>query len=133
MKIHHIGYIVSDMELSIREFQTLGYLVESPPIEDTLRDIVICFLKNDGYRIEIITPLSENSSYHRMLKKYSQGPYHLCYECKNLDEFLESSEAKNYVLIQKPMIAPAIHNKRVAFLMSRQNGMIELLETVKQC
>ena len=54
MKIHHIGYLVKNIECSIKHFSHLGYYVEKPIFRDVSRKSDICFMKNGEYVIELI-------------------------------------------------------------------------------
>ena len=46
MKIHHIGYLVPSIEISVAQFQKIGYKIISPCIFDEGRKIFIQFLQN---------------------------------------------------------------------------------------
>lgn len=96
---------------------------------DCFREIKIAFIKNGDYRIELIEPLSEKSSFYNLLKKYKNTFYHICYETAELDLRLKELRSKGYMPITQAEIAPAIENRRVIFLMNPQMGMIELVET----
>jgi methylmalonyl-CoA/ethylmalonyl-CoA epimerase len=63
-----------------------------------------------------------------MAGKYRNMPYHICYESSNLENDLRRLEGKGYIVIQKPEVAPAIKNNKVAFLMHLYVGIIELVE-----
>ena len=39
----------------------LGYEITQPATYDEIRKIHICFLEKDGYRIELVSPASEDS------------------------------------------------------------------------
>lgn len=43
MELHHIGYLVKDMERAVTEFCALGYQKTSEIVYDAFRDIRICF------------------------------------------------------------------------------------------
>ena len=58
MKIHHIGYAVKNIKSSINEFLELGFKKCGDLVEDTGRNIVIQFISNQHYTIELIAPLN---------------------------------------------------------------------------
>ena len=129
MKIHHVGYLVKKINKSINAFEALGYKKESEICYDEYRDIDICFMKNDEYRIELVMPKSEKSVVHKMLKKIGISPYHLCYEVEDIEESIKYfTTKKGYILMDEKCKAPAIDNKYVVFLFNKDIGMIELLE-----
>lgn len=128
MKIHHVGYLVSDIDKSLLKFQLLGYKIEKEKIYDEIRDIFIVFIKNDMYRVELIQPVSEKSVAYNLLKKYGHSPYHICYIVKNIEMEVEGLKQQRYVLIDEPCVAPAIEGRRTVFLYNKNVGIIELVE-----
>lgn len=128
MKIHHIGYAVSDIAMSAESFEKLGYKYYSDIVEDRERCVSIQFMEKDGYLIELIAPLNDKSQISSILKKVGSSPYHFCYEVQNIDSEIENLLISGYVLIEKPNEAVAIANKKVAFLFNKDIGIIELLE-----
>ena len=47
MKIHHIGYLVTNLESACADFQKLGYHISLPRLFDEERKIFIMFLDYD--------------------------------------------------------------------------------------
>ena len=45
MQIHHVGYLVKNIEDSIQDFQKLGYEMSSPRFFDESRKIFIQFMR----------------------------------------------------------------------------------------
>lgn len=135
MKVHHIGYLVKNMDKAIAAFHTLGYheysYVEENIVYDEYRKCDICFLKRDGEEasaVELVAPKGPESPVFNLLKKYKNTPYHICYECDDLEEEMGRLETEGWMLFQEPLTAPAIAGRRVAFLISAAAGMIELVE-----
>ena len=128
MKVHHIGYLVKNIEKTRVKFLGLGYEVERPVKFDAIRDVNIEFLINGGYRVELIQPLSETSPMYPLLKRYKNSPYHICYEVDDLNKAVEELSGSGYTVIQEPEVAPCIDDKKVAFLTNISMGIIELVE-----
>lgn len=129
MNIHHIGYLVDDIKASTGEMQKLGFSVISDVLIDEAKGVYGLFLKNNGYVIELIQPIDEQSPIYGLRKKYKNSPYHMCYKTKNISEEIERLCSDGYTLIKEPATATALKNSPlVAFLMSGNTGMIELLE-----
>ena len=131
MKIHHIGYLVDNIDAAATTFENLGFSLVGKIEEDTTREIYIQFLDNDGFVVELIQPVSKKSPYYGLCKKYRNSPYHICYATDNLSEEIEimvNSESGN-ILLQPPKPAPAMPgHPYVAFLMNEHIGMIELVD-----
>lgn len=129
MEIHHIGYAVKDIEKSLIKFEELGYCKETEVIRDESRKVYIQFLNKGGYRIELISSMEANSPIDKIVKR-GAAPYHVCYETENLEEKIDELIKTGYILVEKPSKAVAINNRRVAFVFSKDTGLLELLEKV---
>ena len=101
LKVHHIGYLVKNLERAKSEFAKLGYKVEQETVFDEYRNINICFLLKDGYRIELVSPVGDNSAVGDLRKKIGNSPYHICYEVNNLDNAIEYFKSNKYILDMK--------------------------------
>lgn len=128
MKIHHIGYLVKNITAAKEEFEKLGFWAVSEEVFDPSRVIDIVFLEKDGYQVELISPQDESSVAYSLMKKHRNSPYHLCYVSDEFETELEQLCRNGYTLIEAPQPAPALGNRRVAFLMNYDIGMIEILE-----
>ncbi len=128
LTVHHIGYLVKKISPAIQAFEALGYTLVSGPTNDTIRQVDICFLKNEEYQIELVSPNSPDSVTAGLVKRYKNSPYHICYLSKDLNADMEYLVSNGYTAIDTPTPAPALQNKKVVFLMNAYLGMIELLE-----
>ncbi len=127
LKIHHIGYLVKKIDAAILSFQKIGYETVQDTVYDDIRKVNICFLQKDGYRIELVAPVSEDSIVYGLLKKYKNCPYHICYETDDFDEDYRSLTSGGFTAIDAPTPAPALQGRDVVFLTSPSMGMIELI------
>lgn len=132
MKIHHIAYAVSDIENVRKKFEFLGYEVSQPVMQDTDRNIKIEFMKHkeNGLCIELVEPDGEPNPVSGVLDKNNNMsvPYHICYETDDLAKAIEECRKNGFMVLQKPAPASAIGGCPVAFLFSKDGGMIELVE-----
>lgn len=128
LTIHHIGYLVKKIVPAIRSFEALGFQVAREVTRDDIREVDICFLEKDGYRVELVSPYSATSVVAGLFKKYKNCPYHICYETGHFEEALEELTSHGYVMMGSPTPAPAIDQHPVVFLMNASLGMIELLD-----
>lgn len=127
LKIHHIGYLVKKIEKAKKTFEALGYLVEQDTVYDDVRKVDICFLVKDGYRVELVSPASEDSVVSGLLKKYKNTPYHICYEAEDPEAAYQELTENGFAAIDTPTPAPALDGRNVVFLISPVIGMIELI------
>lgn len=127
LKIHHIGYLVKKLDRAKHTFEALGYRVEQDTVYDDIRKVDICFLIKDGYRVELVSPVSPDSVVAGLIKKYKNAPYHICYETADFEKDLAELTADGFLAIDTPTPAPAMNGRRVMFLTSAAAGMIELI------
>ena len=128
MKIHHIGYLVKNIEKAALEFEKAGYKAEGECIYDPIRDIDILFMINSGYRIELVSPKSCQSVVSETIKKMGNTPYHICYCCGCIEQEQQRLRKEGYLPVGKIEPAVAIEGNKVCFMLSRQIGLIELVE-----
>lgn len=129
LKIHHIGYLVKKMDKAIASFTGLGYQITQPTLYDDIRKVDICFLEKDGYRIELVSPVSEDSVVAGLMKKYKNSPYHICYETEDYEKAYAELTANGFIAIDTLTPAPALQNREVVFLTNAFMGMIELIKS----
>ena len=127
LKIHHIGYLVKKIEKAKKSFEALGYLVEQDTVYDDIRKVDICFLVKNGYRVELVSPVSEDSVVAGLLKKYKNAPYHICYEADSPEAAYAELTENGFAAIDTPTPAPALGGRKVVDLTSPRIGMVELI------
>lgn len=101
-------------------------------IEDKERSVKLALLNQDDSDklIELVCPMNDKSPVSNTLltMKNVATPYHICYVVKDIEKVIGILKGRNYTLISalKPTIA--FSNRRVAFMLSRDAGLVELLE-----
>ena len=135
MKLHHVGYLVANMEKSIRAFGSLGYVLTAEfggeeIIYDALRDADICFLRqetDEGAVVELISPKSKESPVYGLLSNYKNSPYHLCFDVEDREAEIARLKENGWMIMQEDAPAVAIGGRHVTFLMNRFAGIMELV------
>lgn len=128
MNVHHIGYYVLNIKTAEPEFLLLGYKTESPCVYDEERKIFIQFFRNQETRVELVAPADNCTLLPKGVRKLGATPYHVCYECLNINKTVNDLQQNGFLLVRPPSSAPAIQNRQVAFLYSNTIGLIELVE-----
>jgi methylmalonyl-CoA/ethylmalonyl-CoA epimerase len=128
VKIHHVGYVVKSVYAAADKFKSLGYREFSAVTYDKTRDVHICFLRNGDVTVELVAPASKHSVVYNLWKKYKTSPYHICYESADFEIDIASLLAQGFILLQNPLPAPALEDRRAAFLFHNDAGLIEVLE-----
>lgn len=142
MRIHHIGYLVRNMERSRAEFEQLGFSVERCKAHDEARGINVSFMTNGGYRVELVEPDGKSSPIYPLLKRFKNCPYHICFETDDMAAAIAQLRGKGFTVMQGADTAPCItvHSAAdlvdrtggrgaiVAFLMSAAAGIVEVMQ-----
>jgi methylmalonyl-CoA/ethylmalonyl-CoA epimerase len=130
MRLHHIAYVCENVEQKAEEFcRLLGYKVESSALIDENQNVRILFLVHkDGSRLELLEPYGPKSPVRKFLEK-GGGLYHLCFEVDDLEDALRRITSNNQAyIVKQPTAAPAIEARRVAFVVTAGNDLIEFVE-----
>lgn len=130
LKIDHIGYAVENIEKAQKKLADLGYVFDDV-IDDTSRNVLLCFGENDGYRIELVAPgkqKDQETPVDSYLDKVGPTPYHICYKSSNIEEDIKLLEEKRYRVSVPLAPATAFDGRRVVFMYSLAAGLIEIVE-----
>jgi methylmalonyl-CoA/ethylmalonyl-CoA epimerase len=129
MKIDHFGFLTKDINKSILAFKCLGFSLSSM-CSDEIRGVKIALMRSASCEmIELIMPINDNSVVSKIINSHNNNFYHICYQCKDLEQAINNLTKQGFLLIDKPKTAKALNNKKVAFMYSSSAGMIELLES----
>lgn len=138
MKIHHIDYLVKNIEKAAAAFEAAGYerlffSDGSFVFDDKTRKYDISFMQMKSGAssdcIKLVAPQSSESPVYGLMKQYKNLPYHICFESENLEEDMARLKQKGWSVFLPPSSAPAIDGRNVVFLVHRSAGMIEIVES----
>lgn len=131
MKLSHIGILVKDIEQGIKNHESLfGYKQLGPIVDDPTQKVRVVLMgtsDTDPVKIELISPLSDDSPVSDLLKK-RQSLYHLCYEVPDIEEAKKKARENGAVIISQPVEAPLFDDRKICFLFTRDHYVIELVE-----
>ncbi len=127
MKIDHIGYAVKSIDKAKKQMETLGFTFEET-IPDTDRNIYLAFGEMDGYRVELVAPISNGTPVDAFLEKIGLTPYHICYMSSEIEADMERLQQKRFKVTIPLAPAVAFGEKRVVFMYSLSVGLIEIVE-----
>jgi methylmalonyl-CoA epimerase len=134
MRLHHIAYVTRDLEQKATELsKLLGFRRMRPAVIDHVQGVRIQFMEmGDGGLLELLEPYGEKSPIQRHLQK-GGGLYHLCFQVDDLDITLQRlRDTGEAVVVCEPVPAPAIDNRRVAFVVTMSRDLIEFVEAVRK-
>jgi len=131
-KLLHVGVAVPSLETTTKSLESIfGYRVVSGPFDDPIQKVTVNFLaqgESDVAEIELITPLSEDSPVHAMLKKGSGGAYHLCFETTDIEAALMHAKDNGCIIVSQPVPAVAFQGRRIAWFYTPARQLFELVE-----
>ena len=128
LTFHHIGIACRDIAQTQAFYLQMGYTA-SPIVEDPVQHVRISFLEKDGVpRLELLEPLDEKNPVSRTLATVGVSPYHMCYEVQDIEAAIADLRRQRFLLVNGPVPACALENRRIAFLYQKNNGLIELVE-----
>ncbi len=118
-KFHHIG-------LSVKSITSL--FPDAKPVIDTIQKVKVAFMNLQGTTIELLEPLDETSPIYNNLKNNNKL-CHICFEVSNIDNAINNGKEKGFHVIQKPVPAIALGNRKICFLFHQDYHIVELLQS----
>ena len=126
-QLDHIGIAVRSLEAT-KVYAALGMTVDH--VEDVAtQGVKTAFLSAGDANIELLEPLSPESTVAKFIEKRGEGIHHICFRVTNIEQHIDRLKAQGFRLINESPV-PGAHGCRVAFLHpSAGNGvLIELSE-----
>lgn len=119
-RIHHNGFIVENLEESIKKFSLLGFDVEKR-FENQKEKAKASFLKLDNTSIEIWEFEDENTEFAKIIKN------HTAFESNDVESDLQIFLNNGYSIAIP--LTEGITVKKYAYLKDSKENYIEILET----
>ena len=101
-------------------------------IHDPLQKVKVAFLttRSGDPQIELVEPAGEDSPVLRFLQQ-GGGLHHVCYEVADLEEQLSEFRSRGAVIAKRPKPAVAFGGRRIAWVITAEKLLVELLEESK--
>ncbi|MDR1407030.1 MAG: VOC family protein [Tannerella sp.] len=130
---HHVAIAVRSIEKTAAIYCKSGF-TSTQPVIDPVQNVRICFLMKQNMPLyELVEPIDVTSPVSRILDREGITPYHICYEVDDIDEAIHDLKKQKYLLIQTPVPAIALNNRKICFMFHKDVGLIELLERSAVC
>ncbi len=125
--LDHIAIATPDLGQSLAFFEKALGITCSHQEELPDRGIRVAFLPVGDTRIELVSPLHENSEVSRFLEKRGGGIHHLAFESEDVDQDVAMLKEQG-IRLTGDEAAPGAHGCRVAFVHPKASGgtLIEL-------
>lgn len=126
-RLHHVGYVVANMNGGVRRFEDAGGQLVVGPTEDLTLGVVCALIRlPEGVDIELVAPLSDVDSPITARLDRGGGLDHLCFWVGDLESALER-ELENGALLLVPPTYAVTFDSTVAFVQRRGGLVVELM------
>ena len=127
---HHIGIFVNHIESGYKYLQSLMPIHQSSQKfnDKNLRVSVQFFEDESGLLFELVAPYLPDNPVDNVLRDGKNILNHVAYKTKCFDETLEWYRKNGCFIIGAPRAALAFDQARVAFVLTKLNLIIELIE-----
>lgn len=126
IKLHHIGFVVDDINKNIEMFKIFGFNKKGDIVKDYNQNNYLQMLEDSKEnRIELIKSIDEKSSVYNC----KPGIHHLAFTTDNEEEFLKALKENKYGKIFTPNIkAPLFNNNDVFFGLLKNDLIFEIIK-----
>jgi methylmalonyl-CoA/ethylmalonyl-CoA epimerase len=130
MILHHVGFVVADIQKGMEGFcRSLNATWDQRIFEDPLQKVRVAFLmvRESDALIELVEPNGEGSPVTKFLQQ-GGGMHHLCYEVTDVEQSLRDFKGRAALIVRRPVPAVAFGGRRIAWLITAEKLLVELLE-----
>ena len=123
MRLHHVGYVVRDIDAYARGFPGLEF---EKAVDDPLQRARLALYSAGSAYIELIQPEGPDAFTWAHLERAGEGMHHVCYEGVAEQEVDTVLSRYRMLKIRGPMHAP-LFDRPVLFAMTRKKAIVEFL------
>jgi methylmalonyl-CoA/ethylmalonyl-CoA epimerase len=129
--LHHVGFVVASITPAMEGFlRSLNASWDQRIFEDPLQKVKVAFLttRSGEPQIELVEPVGDSSPVRKFLREKGGGLHHFCYETDDLEAGLQAFRLRRAILARPPLPAVAFDGRRIAWVLTREHLLVELLE-----
>jgi methylmalonyl-CoA/ethylmalonyl-CoA epimerase len=131
MRLHHLGFVVADIAAAMPGFvRSMNAIWDGRIFADPHQKVKVAFLSTrpGDAQIELVEPNSDDSPVLRFLNEKGGGLHHGCYEVADLEQALSDFRSRGSLIVKRPKPAVAFQGRRIAWLLTPEKFLVELLE-----
>src|SRR4051812_45361894 len=135
MRLDHLGFVVANIEAAMPGFiRSMAATWDSQVFADPNQKVKVAFLttRPGDARVELVEPDGDDSPVLRFLNDRGGGLHHACYEVRELEQELSDFRNRGSLIVRRPMPAVAFQGRRIAWVMTPEKFLVELLEESSQ-
>ena len=129
MTLDHLGIAVRSLDTALTFYRdALGLSAEGPE-EVPAEGVRIAFLPVGESRIELLEPMSADTTVARFLDRHGEGIHHVCLRVADIDKAVADLKQRGAQIVP-PDVRRGAGGRRVAFIHPRSTGgvLLELVE-----
>ena len=131
LALHHVGFVVAAIVPAMEGFLfSLNASWDQRVSEDPLQKVKVAFLttRPGEPQIELVEPVGDRSPVYKFLVEKGGGLHHLCYETDDLKAEVDAFRSRRAILVRPAVPAVAFEGRRIAWVLTRERLLVELLE-----
>jgi methylmalonyl-CoA/ethylmalonyl-CoA epimerase len=131
LRLHHLGFVVANIETAMPGFlRSLAAEWDGNVFHDPLQKVRVAFLatRSQDPAIELVEPAAQDSPVLRFLQTCGGGLHHVCYEVADLEQELVEFRSRGALIVKRPKPAVAFGGRRIAWVITSEKLLVELLE-----
>lgn len=126
-KEHHHAYLTKSIELSLFDYEALGFSLVSEIYKIETQKVKVCFIKSDSeVLIELVEPEVDNLS---LINLHAKGVrlYHSAFLVQDIHETIGYLESKGFFRM-KIFESEAFGGRLCCFMITKDKNLIEIIE-----
>tara|TARA_B100000989_G_scaffold135539_1_gene100723 strand:+ start:8396 stop:8821 length:426 start_codon:yes stop_codon:yes gene_type:complete len=128
-EIHHIGYVVTDINDSKRKWLNEGFKLLIEPKLDIIQNVYCCLLTfSNQTPIELIAPNSIGTNKLQSRISRGNGIDHICYNSVNIKSDYDLVIKNKLMIPIQEIVFANVFNAKICFFMTRTGIIIELMQ-----
>ncbi len=117
-KAHHVGLAVESITALVPDAEIT---------HDPVQKVKVAFVDFAGQPVELIEPADEKSPVSQNLRK-GQKLVHIAVEVPDIEAAAAAARSHGFSRLARPVPATAFEHRSIAWVFSRQYGLVELIE-----
>jgi methylmalonyl-CoA/ethylmalonyl-CoA epimerase len=131
LSFHHVGFVVASIAGTVEGFvRSLAAQWDGCIYEDPHQKVKVTFLvtRPGDPQIELVEPATDDSPVMRFLREKGSGLHHVCYEVDDLERAMGGMKLSGAMIARRPKPAIAFQGRRIAWMLTAEKLLVELLE-----
>jgi methylmalonyl-CoA/ethylmalonyl-CoA epimerase len=133
-RLHHVGYVVGSIDSSLPRFlESMEAVWDGRIFSDPSQKVKVAFISTGegDPLIELVEPDAVDAPVQRFLREKGGGLHHVCYEVEDPGAELTAMRSRGGRVVMRPKPAVAFDGRQIAWVLTREDLLVELLEKIR--